>query len=140
MGLDEPPHAGDMFEVVDDVKAGRISPPDAASDADELAVVKPVPFTLEDIFSRFQAGETKELLLIIKVDVDGSLEPVVKSIENLEVGGLKVKVLHADVGEITENDVNLAAASDAVIIGFNVDARLGGGAHGRVAGRGHPHL
>jgi len=55
------------------------------------------------------------------VDVDGSLEPVVKSIEGLATSDLKVRVLHADVGEITENDVNLAGASDAVILGFNVD-------------------
>jgi translation initiation factor IF-2 len=120
MGLDEPPHAGDMFEVVDGIKVARTITSDRVQVRDELAVVKPVPFTLEDIFSRFQAGEAKELLLIIKVDVDGSLEPVVKSVESLEVQGLRVKVLHADVGEITENDVNLAAASDAVILGFNV--------------------
>jgi translation initiation factor IF-2 len=120
MGLDEPPHAGDMFEVVDDIKEARIITSERVLRRDEKAVVIPTPFTLEDIFSRFQAGEVKELLLIIKVDVDGSLEPVVKSVENLEVQGLRVKVLHADVGEITENDVNLAAASHAVILGFNV--------------------
>jgi translation initiation factor IF-2 len=120
MGLDEPPHAGDMFEVVDDIKEARVITSERVLRRDEKAVVIPTPFTLEDIFSRFQAGEVKELLLIIKVDVDGSLEPVVKSVENLEVQGLRVKVLHADVGEITENDVNLAAASHAVILGFNV--------------------
>jgi translation initiation factor IF-2 len=120
MGLDEPPHAGNMFEVVDDIKEARIITSERVLRRDEKAVVIPTPFTLEDIFSRFQAGEVKELLLIIKVDVDGSLEPVVKSVENLEVQGLRVKVLHADVGEITENDVNLAAASHAVILGFNV--------------------
>ncbi|RPI95123.1 MAG: translation initiation factor IF-2, partial [Chloroflexi bacterium] len=122
MGLDEPPHAGDMFEVVNDVKTARLITAERRLERELQAVVKPVAVTLEDIFSRFQAGETKELLLILKVDVDGSLEPVVNSIENLEVGGLKVRVLHADVGDITENDVNLAAASDAVIIGFNVTA------------------
>ncbi len=62
------------------------------------------------------------MLLIVKVDVDGSLEPVVKSLENLDVESLKVRVLHADVGDITENDVNLASASDAIVIGFNVTA------------------
>ena len=121
MGLDEPPHAGDMFEVVDDIKEARIITAERVQLREEQAATTPTPFTLEDIFTRFQAGEAKELLLIIKVDVDGSLEPVVKSVENLEVQGLRVKVLHADVGEITENDVNLAAASDAVIIGFNVE-------------------
>jgi len=85
------------------------------------AVVPAPILTLEEIFSRFQAGEAKELLLIIKVDVDGSLEPVVNSVAHLTAEGLKVHVLHADVGEITENDVNLAAASSAIIIGFNVE-------------------
>ncbi|HEX3054403.1 MAG TPA: hypothetical protein VHP83_27360, partial [Aggregatilineaceae bacterium] len=75
-----------------------------------------------NIFKRFQAGEAKELLLIIKVDVDGSLEPVVNSVKNITKDDLTVRVLHADVGEITENDVNLANASSAVIIGFNVHA------------------
>jgi translation initiation factor IF-2 len=121
MGLDEPPHAGDMFEVVDDIKTARHVTAARRQEREALAVVKPTAFTLEDVFSRFQAGETKDLLLIVKVDVDGSLEPVVKSMENLEVQGFRVKVLHADVGEITENDVNLAAASHAVIIGFNVE-------------------
>lgn len=120
MGLDTPPHAGDMFEVVADIKEARTIVAQRKQAAEEAVVVKTPALTLEDIFSRFQAGEAKELLLIIKVDVDGSLEPVVKSVENLAVGDLKVRVLHADVGEITENDVNLAAASDAVVIGFNV--------------------
>jgi len=120
MGLDAPPHAGDMFEVVADVKEARAIVAERKQAAEEATQVKRTAPTLEEIFSRFQAGETKELLLIIKVDVDGSLEPVVKSVENLAVGDLKVRVLHADVGEITENDVNLAAASDAIIIGFNV--------------------
>jgi translation initiation factor IF-2 len=119
MGLTEPPHAGDMFEVVGSVKVARVIVEGRRALAE--AAVQLSPALPEDIFSRFQAGEVKELLLIIKVDVDGSLEPVVKSVENLEVQGLHVKVLHADVGEITENDVNLAAASDAIIVGFNVE-------------------
>jgi translation initiation factor IF-2 len=120
MGLGEPPHAGDMFEVVDDIKTARIITANRRQETASPLAAKPIPLTLEDIFSRFKAGETRELLLIVKVDVDGSLEPVVKSIEHLEAVGLRVRVLHADVGEITENDVNLAAATDAVILGFNV--------------------
>jgi translation initiation factor IF-2 len=120
MGLDEPPHAGDMFEVVDDVKSSRIMAADHRQARSEQAVAPAPAITLEDVFALFQAGKTKELLLIVKADVDGSLEPVVQSIENLEVQGLRVRVLHADVGEITENDVNLAAASHAIILGFNV--------------------
>ncbi|MBN2304178.1 MAG: translation initiation factor IF-2 [Anaerolineae bacterium] len=119
MGLDEPPHAGDMFEVSKGIKDARVTTEMRRLEQDEAQTVAPVALSLEDIFARFQAGEAKELLLIIKVDVDGSLEPVVNSVENLEVQGLKVRVLHADVGEITENDVNLASASSAVILGFN---------------------
>ncbi|MBN1681727.1 MAG: translation initiation factor IF-2 [Anaerolineae bacterium] len=118
MGLSQPPHAGDMFEVVSDIKDARATAEMHRADV-RRAIEAPPRVALEDIFSRFLAGEAKELLLIIKVDVDGSLEPVVNSVENVEVGDLKVRVLHADVGGITENDVNLAAASNAIIIGFN---------------------
>jgi len=122
MGLDEPPHAGDMFSVVASVKEARAIVSERR-DARDAADVRPLqPVTLEDIFERFQAGEAKELLLIIKVDVYGSLEPVVNSLRDIKEGDLSVRVLHADVGDITENDVNLASASDAVIIGFNVEA------------------
>jgi len=122
MGLDEPPHAGDMFQAVKTVKEARAI---VADRRDERAAAEQRPVqavSLDDIFSRFQAGEAKELLLIIKVDVHGSLEPVVNSVEEIREGDLTVRVLHADVGEITESDVNLASASGAVIIGFNVGA------------------
>ena len=119
MGLVDPPHAGDRFEVVNNIKTARSTTELRRLELDDQAVDGPVGLTLEDVFARFQAGEAKELLLIIKVDVDGSLEPVVKSVESIEVEELRVRVLHADVGEITENDVNLAAASHAIIIGFN---------------------
>jgi len=121
MGLDQPPHAGDMFEVAKSVKEARVIVEARRAQSAQDRQTPVVAVTLEDIFNRIQAGEAKELLLIIKVDVDGSLEPVVKSVENIQVGDMKVRVLHADVGEITENDVNLATASEAVIIGFNVE-------------------
>lgn len=121
MGLDEPPHAGDMFEVVKSIKNARSEVEDRREQSAASEAAPPSQVTLDDLFERFQAGETKELLVIIKVDVDGSLEPVVKSVENISAGDLKVRVLHADVGDISENDVNLAAASDAVILGFNVE-------------------
>ncbi len=120
MGLDEPPHAGDMFEVVKNIKSARSTTELRRLELSDEAAA-PVVLALEDVFARFQAGETKELLLIIKVDVDGSLEPVVNSVENIEVAEMSVRVLHSGVGEITENDVNLAASSSAVIVGFNVE-------------------
>jgi translation initiation factor IF-2 len=120
MGLDQPPHAGELFEVVESVKVARALVEERRQQRQQVASVETPAVTLEDIFSRFEAGETKELLLIMKVDVDGSLEPVVNSVQNLSSTDMKVRVLHADVGDITENDVNLASASRAVIIGFNV--------------------
>ncbi len=122
MGLDEPPHAGDMFQVAGNIKVARVLVEERRDERELRAAQQVAGVTLEDVFERFQAGETKELLLVIKVDVDGSLEPVVKSVENIEVGELKVRVLHAGVGQITEDDVNLANASGAIIIGFNVKA------------------
>ncbi|NDJ75666.1 MAG: translation initiation factor IF-2 [Chloroflexi bacterium] len=119
MGLDEPPHAGEMFEVVKDIKIARTMVEERRQEAAEAANRQVVGPSLEDFFSRFQAGEAKELLLIIKADVDGSLEPVVNSVETLGTDDLKVRVLHADVGDITEDDVNLASVSGAIIIGFN---------------------
>jgi translation initiation factor IF-2 len=121
MGLDQPPHAGDLFEVADSVKIARALVEERRQQRQVVPAEIPA-VTLEDLFSRFQAGETKELLLIIKVDVDGSLEPVVNSVQNLSSTDRKVRVLHADVGDITENDVNLASASRAVVLGFNVTA------------------
>ena len=79
--------------------------------------------TLDELFAQFEAGNAKELNVILKVDVNGSIEPIVDRLEQLgeeNEEGIKVNVLAADVGSINENDVNLASASDAVILGFNV--------------------
>src|SRR4030067_814907 len=83
------------------------------------AQVRPPALSLEQVFAAFQAGEAKELKLLVKADVQGSLEPLVASFEELNVGGIGINVLHAATGNIGENDVMLAAASEAVIIGFN---------------------
>jgi translation initiation factor IF-2 len=80
--------------------------------------------TLEDLFAQYNAGMAKELTLILKVDVQGSLQPVVDSLNDIKKGskdGVGLKILAADVGNVSENDVNLAAASHAIILGFNVD-------------------
>ena len=78
--------------------------------------------TLEELFSKVQAGEEKELRLVIKADVQGSLEPIVNSINDLKKGEININVIYAETGNITENDVLLASASKAIIIGFNVTA------------------
>ncbi len=122
MGLSELPSAGDMFQVVKDEHAARsiVEERKAASSAN--VVDSPVrPMTLEEIFKRVQEGEAKELLLILKVDVQGSLEPIVNSLNELKVGEIGLKILYAETGSITENDVNLAISMGAIIVGFNVE-------------------
>ncbi len=120
MGLNQPPHAGEMFQVMKNIKLARVEVEERQATADAEAAAGPEAMSLEDVFARFQAGETKELLLIIKVDVDGSLEPVVGSVKSLTANEFGVRVLHADVGNITENDVSLASTAGAIILGFNV--------------------
>ena len=78
--------------------------------------------SLEDLFSKVQAGEAKELNLIVKADVQGSLDPIITELNKLGQGEIGLKVLHAETGNIGNNDVMLAAASKAIMIGFNVQA------------------
>ncbi len=78
--------------------------------------------TLEELFIKFQSGEVRELRLIVKADVQGSLEPIVSSLNDLGTGEIKLNILHAETGNIGENDVMLAAASKAIVVGFNVQA------------------
>lgn len=122
LGLNEPPVPGERFELVKNDKEARriIDDRVQASQADQAPVRS---MSLEDIFKQFQAGVKKELNLIIKVDVQGSLQPILESIEEISgknVEGIKIRILASDVGEISESDVMLASASDAIVIGFNV--------------------
>ena len=78
--------------------------------------------TLEELFSKVQAGEEKEMRLVIKADVQGSLEPIVNSINELKQGDIGVNIIYGETGNISENDVLLAATSKAIVIGFNVIA------------------
>ena len=121
MGLSDVPSAGDLFEVVPSEKEARIIV------GERLEVLKTQSqsrkkLSLEDMFSRVQAGEAKELNLIIKADVQGSLDPIVTELNKLGQGEIGLKILHAETGNIGNNDVMLAAASKAIMIGFNVQA------------------
>jgi len=124
MGLADMPTAGDPFEVVRTEKEARtlVEARKEASGTTRTEVKRPV--TLEDFFTRVKEGESKELLLILKVDVQGSLEPLINSINEIKLKETTVglKILYAESGTITENDVNLAVSTGAVIIGFNVEA------------------
>jgi len=122
MGLNEVPSAGDVFRIVAKEKDAReiVKQRQTAAEQKEMANKKAI--TLEQIFERFQSGETKELRLIIKADVQGSLEPIMSSVEELNIGEIGVRILHADTGNISESDIMLAMASQAVVVGFNVTA------------------
>jgi translation initiation factor IF-2 len=120
MGLSSVPEAGEFFKVVPDERTARAI---VAKRQEELAAraVAPVrAFTLDDFSSRIQAGQVKELNLIVKTDVQGSIEPIVSSLEKLGQEDLKVNIIHAAAGNINESDVNLAIATRAIIIGFDV--------------------
>jgi len=122
MGLNEVPVAGDLFTLAESERDARdiVKQRQIAEEEQEFARKRSI--TLEEIFERFQSGEARELQLIIKADVQGSLEPIVTSVEELGEGEIGVNVLHADTGNINESDVLLASSSDAVIVGFNVIA------------------
>ncbi len=120
LGLSGVPEAGEVFQVVADERAARAM---IIKRQEEMAAkgVTPVKaFTLDDSSSRIQAGQVKELNLIVKTDVQGSIEPIVNSLEKLGGEALKVNVIHAAAGPITESDVNLASASHAIVVGFQV--------------------
>jgi len=119
MGLGVVPRAGDMFRTVETVRQAR----SIASETHETqrTIGQPSPMVdLETIFADFESGKSQELNLVVKVDVQGSLEPIVNSLEQLGTEGLKVRLLHTELGNINENDVLLAIASRAIVIGFNV--------------------
>ncbi len=128
LGLSAVPRAGDRLAVVDGEKAARQQVALIERAAERESGRTSGDVSLEDIFTRMQAGEIRELNLVVKADVQGSIEPLVTSLERLEEEGLRVRVLHRGTGNVTESDVMLAAASKAIIIAFNV--RLEPGASG----------
>ncbi len=118
-GLNGIPSAGDSFTTVASEKEARriLSEMEV-----EVGPQRARPATLDEFFARLQQGDTKTLYLIVKADVQGSLEPIVNSLEKLSTEEVNIEILRADTGIITENDVMLASASGAVILGFNVTA------------------
>ncbi|HPS41378.1 MAG TPA: translation initiation factor IF-2 [Anaerolineaceae bacterium] len=121
LGLSSVPPAGEIFHVVPSEKEARaILAEQAARKAEGAAA--PARATLEQLFEKFQAGEVRELPLILKADVQGSLEPIVNSLNDLSKGDIKINIIHAETGNISESDVMLAAASKAIMLGFNVTA------------------
>ena len=120
LGLEDVPQAGDHLQVIEDtIKARQISI-HRLGKLREAALAKSARLTLEQLHEKLAAGEVRELGLIIKADVQGSVEALTETLNKLSTDKVKVKVIHAGVGAITETDVLLASASNAVVIGFNV--------------------
>lgn len=122
MGLNAVPQAGDLFKVVPSEREARLIVAEKTKTEDKGSSGKKAQITLEQLYDQYQAGEVRELRLIVKADVQGSLEPIISSLKDLCTEEIKVNILYAETGNITENDVMLAAASKAVIIGFSVQA------------------
>ncbi len=120
LGLDGVPSAGDDVVGVGDDRSARLVAEQRSQRQRERELQKPVHASLEDLSRQMAEGETKELAAIIKADVQGSMEAVRDALEKLSTEKVKIRVLHTAVGGITEGDVMLASASDAIILGFNI--------------------
>ena len=119
-GLTEVPEAGDTFYEVKDEKTAKHLMERRKRQARDKALKASSRVTLDDLFSQIEKGNLKQLNIIVKADVQGSVEAVKQALEKLSNDEVKVKVIHANVGAITESDVTLASVSNAIIIGFNV--------------------
>ncbi len=119
-GLAEVPEAGDTFNAVEDERLARELVEQRKHEAKQAKFNEYQKVTLDNLFSQIEQGEMKELSLIVKADVQGSVEAVTQSLEKLSNDEVRVRVIHGGVGGIKESDVMLASASNAIIIGFNV--------------------
>lgn len=123
IGLSDVPAAGEIFDVVDSEKEARAIAEERRREREERERRAATPrraLTLEELASRIQAGESKELNIVLKADAQGSIEPIVQSLAQLGSEDLRVRILHTGIGNISESDVMLAVASDAIVVGFAV--------------------
>jgi len=121
LGLSGVPQAGDTLLVVaDERKARQIAT--VRADREKLKGKGAARVTLEDLHKQIEAGEVKELRLVLKADVQGSVEALTESLERLSTDEVRLKVIHGSVGAVNESDVMLASASNAIVLGFNVKA------------------
>ncbi|NPC92617.1 translation initiation factor IF-2 [Bacillus sp. WMMC1349] len=119
-GLNEVPHAGDQFLVFKDEKTARSVGESRASKQLEEQRSDKAKLSLDDLFEQIKQGDVKEINLVVKADVQGSVEALAAALQKIEVEGVRVKIIHTGVGAITESDIILASASNAIVIGFNV--------------------
>jgi translation initiation factor IF-2 len=118
LGLSEVPAAGDTLQVVTDEKEARgiVESRRAVAGGNGEGTVRA---TLEDLYRQIQAGQTKELRIVLKVDVQGSLGAITHALDRLSTDELKINVIHQGTGNITDNDILLSSASEAIVVGFN---------------------
>ncbi|MGD2174957.1 MAG: translation initiation factor IF-2, partial [Candidatus Brocadiaceae bacterium] len=120
-GLDKVPEAGDVFLVVEDLETARKVAEERQQQIRRRRLQQRRPrVTLENLYDRIQSGETRQLNVILKADVQGSLDPLVKSLNELGTDEVSVKIIHSGVGHVSTSDVLLAEASDALILAFRV--------------------
>ena len=120
LGLSEVPEAGDRFNQVKDEKTARIMADKRKDKEKSDSLMSGNRVSLEDLYSQIKEGKVKELGIIVKADVQGSVQAINQSLEKLSTDDVKVRVIHSGVGAITETDITLATASNAIVIGFNV--------------------
>ena len=120
LGLTGVPNAGEVFRVVSDEHEARSLAAEEAQNRQDASDQKSRAVSLEEFFAQAQAGQVRELNIILKADVQGSIEPIANSIEKLGDDKIKVHILHSGIGNINESDVSLAVASGAIVIGFSV--------------------
>lgn len=119
-GLNDVPQAGDRFVVFEDEKTARSVGESRAMTAIQAQRSEKQRVTLDNLFEQMSQGDVKELNLIVKADVQGTVEAMAASLMKIDVEGVNVKIIHTGAGAITESDISLAAASNAIVIGFNV--------------------
>ena len=119
-GLSDVPQAGDRFYCLDDINKAKAAAEENQILSRESSLSRRTRVTLDNLFSQIEAGKTEELNIIIRADVQGSVDVLTKYLSELSTDEVKIKILHAAPGGITEGDVVLAEASNAIIIGFNV--------------------
>ncbi len=124
IGFSDVPSSGDLFTVVDDEKRARQIALSRQQKQRLAEIARAGKLTLDEIYAKIKEGEIKELNIIIKGDVQGSVEAIKDALESITHPQVKVKVIHSTVGGINESDVMLATASSAIIIGFNVRPEL----------------
>jgi len=124
IGFSDVPNSGEIFTVVEDEKKARLIVLDRRQKTQAVVNAVPRKLNLEELHARIREQEIKELNIIIKADVQGSLEAIRGSLEGIKHAEVKVRVIHISVGGVNESDVMLAAASNAIIIGFNVRAEV----------------